>query len=89
MSGTNVVRVNISLPEETYKEIKKYIPKRRVSRFLADAAQERLRVMRAKKALKEILVAPPAFPDIKDSVAWVRKSRAEDEKRFKRVWAKR
>ena len=85
MNGSHVVRVNISLPEETYKEIKKHIPKRKVSSFLADAAEERLRVIRGRKALKEILAAPPTFTDIKDSVAYVRKMRRLDKKRSKRL----
>ncbi|MBI2039630.1 hypothetical protein HYT18_00995 [Candidatus Microgenomates bacterium] len=80
-----ITRVNISLPEETYRMIKKLAPKRGVSRFLAEAAEEKARSIRARKAFEEILAGPPAFSDIKDSVAWVRKSRRLDEKRFKRL----
>lgn len=80
-----ITRINISLPEETYRMIKKLVPKRGVSRFLAEAAEEKARSIRARKAFEEILAGPPAFSDIKDSVAWVRKSRWLDEKRFKRL----
>lgn len=84
MNG-NTVRVNISLPEETYKRIKSVAPKRGVSKFLAEAAEEKARAIRARKAFEEILAGPPAFTDIKDSSAWVRKSRRLDEKRLKRL----
>lgn len=80
-----ITRVNISLPEETYRMIKSVAPKRGVSKFLAEAAEEKARRIRAKKALEEILKAPPAFTDINDSVAWVRKMRRLDEKRLKRL----
>lgn len=80
-----ITRINISLQEETYRLIKNVAPKRGVSRFLAEAAEEKARSIRARKAFEEILAGPPAFSDIKDSVAWVRKSRRLDEKRFKRL----
>lgn len=44
------------------------------------------------KALKELLAAPPAFTFLKGknaAVKWVRKLRAQDERRFKRVWQER
>lgn len=78
-------RFNISLPKETADKIKKYVPKRGMSKFLAEAAEERIRRAEAKKALKELLDAPPAFTHIKDSVKWVRELRREDEKRMKRL----
>ncbi len=84
-----ITRVNISLPEETYRMIKKVAPKRGVSKFMVEAAEEKARAIRARKAFEEILVAPPAFTFLKGkdaAVKWVRKLRAEDEKRFKRVW---
>lgn len=81
----NTVRVNISLPVESIKRIKSVAPKRGVSKFLAEAAEEKIRRMKAEKAFKEILEAPPAFTEIKDSVAYVRKMRRLDEKRLKRL----
>lgn len=84
MNGNNL-RLNISLPEETIKRIKIVAPKRGVSRFLAEAAEEKIRKIKAEKAFKEILAGPPAFTEIKDSVAYVRKMRRLDEKRLKRL----
>lgn len=80
-----ITRINISLPEETIKEIKRVALKRGVSKFLAEAAFEKLKKEKREKALKEILAAPPTFVEIKDSVAWVRKMRKLDEKRLKRL----
>lgn len=88
MNG-NTVRVNISLPEESIKRIKSIAPTRGFSKFLAEAAEEKIRRMRAEKAFKEILEAPPAFTFLKGknaAIKWVRSLRAEDEKRLKRVW---
>lgn len=88
MNG-NIVRVNISLPEESIKRIKSVVPKRGVSKFLVEAAEEKIRRMKAEKAYKEILEAPPAFTFLKGKNAalkWVRSLRREDEKRLKRVW---
>lgn len=84
MNG-NTVRINISLPEESLKRIKSVVPKRGVSKFLVEAAEEKIRIIRARKAFEEILAGPPAFTDIKDSSTWIRKSRRLDEKRLKRL----
>lgn len=79
-----IIRVNISLPEETYRLIKRVAPKRGISKFLAEAAEEKAKAIRARKAFEEILAGPSVFTDIKDSSAWIRKSRRLDENRLKR-----
>lgn len=87
-----ITRINISLPEETVNMIKKAAPKRGVSKFLAEAAEEKIERNKKEKALKELLEAPPAFTFLKGknaAVKWVKKLRAEDEKRLKRVWGER
>ena len=85
MNG-NAVRINISLPAQLAKDLRKRTGKREFSKFLAEAAQEKLSKERKERAIREILEAPAAFPEIKDSVKWVRKLRLENENRFKRVW---
>lgn len=75
-------RLNISLPEETVNKIRKIVPKRGLSRFLDEAARDRLKQIELEKALKELLAAPPAFPQIKNSSKWVRELRRRDLKRF-------
>lgn len=90
MNGTsNYVRVNVSLPRDLVKELKKKIPSRGISRFLSDAAKEKMAEKERIKAFKELLDAPSAFTFLKGknaAVNWVRKSRREDEKRMKRIW---
>ncbi|KKU12073.1 MAG: hypothetical protein A2126_02295 [Candidatus Woykebacteria bacterium GWB1_45_5] len=80
-----VTRLNISIPTETATKLKKIAPKRGVSSFLASAAEEKISRIEREKALKELLEAPPAFTDIKDSVKYIRKMRRLDEKRMKRL----
>lgn len=84
--NVNTVRINISLPAELAKDLRKRTHKGEFSKFLAEAAKEKLSKERKDKAIQEILEAPAAFPEIKDSVKWVRKLRLEDDRRFKRVW---
>lgn len=82
---TNFVRINISMPSDLVKDIKKSVPSRGVSRFISEAAKEKIRKEEREKAFKELLDAPPAFTDIKDSVAYIRKMRRLDEKRLRRL----
>lgn len=88
-SSEKVVRLNISLSNSLVKELKKSVPKRGLSKFLSEAAEEKIALIKREKALKELLEAPPAFTFLKGKDAalkWVRKLRKEDEKRLKRVW---
>lgn len=86
MNGaSNYVRVNISLPRDLIKELKEKIPSRGISKFLSDAAREKISEKERIKAFKELLEAPPAFTEIKDSVSYIRKMRSLDEKRMRRL----
>lgn len=90
MNG-NTVRINISLPEESIKRIKSMAPKRGVSKFLAEAAEEKIEQIERKRALKELIEAPPAFTFLKGKNAaqrWVRSLRRESDKRLERLWGK-
>lgn len=83
------VRINVTIPVETVKKLKKVATKRGISRFLVEAAEEKIGNIERKKALKEILDAPPTFTFLKGknaSVRWVRKLRRADEKRLNRLW---
>ncbi len=90
MNGTsNYIRVNVSLPRDLVKELKEKVPSRGVSRFLSEAAREKIEKEEREKAFKELMEAPPAFAFLKGknaAVNWVRKLRRVDEKRLKRVW---
>lgn len=87
-----ITRINISLPEETRNMLRRVAPKRGISRFLVEALEEKIEREKRERALKELLEGPPAFTFLKGkdaAVKWVRKLRAEDERRFKRVWRER
>lgn len=84
-NATNYIRMNVSLPMELVLLLKKTVPTRGVSKFLAEAAREKIRNIEREKALKELLNATPTFTDIKDSVKYIRKIRRLDEKRMKRL----
>jgi len=88
MNG-NTVRINVSLPSDLVKDLKKRTNPRGFSKFLASAAEEKIEREKRERALREILAAPPAFTFLKGknaAVKWVRKLRLEDERRLKRVW---
>ena len=73
------------MPTEIAERLKEVAPKRGVSKFLADAAEEKIKKLEREKALKELLAMPPTFTDVKDSVEYIRKMRRLDEKRMKRL----
>lgn len=73
------------MPRDLVKEIKEKVPERGVSKFISEAATEKIEKTKRIKAFKELLEAPPAFTDIKDSAAYIRKMRRLDEKRMKRL----
>jgi len=82
---SNYIRVNVSLPRDLLIELKEKVPNRRISKFIADAAKEKVEKLTQEEALRELLAGSPAFPHIKDSVKWVRELRRRDLKRLKRL----
>lgn len=79
------VRVNVTLPEDLLTSLKKIIPARSLSKFLTNAAREKIAKIEKEKALKELLEAPASFEEIKDAASYIRKLRRLDEKRAKRL----
>jgi metal-responsive CopG/Arc/MetJ family transcriptional regulator len=47
------VRINISLPEETYKELSREVESRKRSRFITQAVKRSLKEMRRKRLAAE------------------------------------
>lgn len=84
-NGANTVRVNVSLPGDLLSDLKKTVPPRGISRFLAKAAEEKMERMEKEEALAELLAAPPSFRKIKNASAYIRKLRRLEEKRAKRL----
>lgn len=80
-----VTRMNVSFPSDLVEKLKKVAPKRGISRFLAEAIEEKVRAIERKRALKELLALPPAFPEIKNGAAYIRKLRRLDERRMRRL----
>lgn len=86
MNGTsNYIRINVSLPRDLVKELKKKVASRGMSKFISDAAREKVKKEKRDRAFKELLEGPPAFTEIKDSALYIRKMRHLDEKRMKRL----
>lgn len=56
-----------------------------MSKFLLEAAEEKLAREEREQALRELADAPPTFTTIADSRAYIRQLRAADEERLKRL----
>lgn len=82
-TATNYARVNITLP----KDIADYVRKNteNISKYIADALNERIAREKRENAVTAILSGPPSFTDIDDSTAYVRELREEDKKRDERL----
>lgn len=78
-------RLNILVPTETYKKLKKIAPKRGIGKYMTEAAEEKIRRAEIEKILKEMRAMPPAFPHIKNAAKWVHDMRRRDLKRMKRL----
>ncbi|MBM3284142.1 hypothetical protein FJY90_07965 [Candidatus Gottesmanbacteria bacterium] len=84
-NSADYVRMNVILPAELVSFLKKKVPPRGISKFLAEATREKIAALEREKALKELLDAPPAFTNIRDSAKYIRKMRRLDERRMKRL----
>ncbi len=56
-----------------------------MSQYISEAVGERIARENRERVFKEIVEGPPSFTDVDDSVEYVRKLRAADEKRSKRL----
>jgi len=83
----NHKRTHIVIPDKLSKEIETVAGKRGQSQFFAQAAEKELQRLRQLKALKLVAGSwkDENHPELKDgAAAWVRKLRAESEKRFRK-----
>jgi hypothetical protein len=85
MLPSPVTRINISLPEDVITMLKKYVPERGLSRFLTEAASEKITRMKREEALKILSSAAPTFTQIPNASLYIHKLRRESEKRSKRL----
>ena len=82
-----MVRTHIVMPKETMKDIDVLVGRRARSRFLAEAAQEKLRRLRQQRALhrmagllRDVDISGWETPEA--ASAWVAESRAADDERL-------
>jgi post-segregation antitoxin (ccd killing protein) len=82
-TATGYTRLNITLP----KDIAEYVRKStsNISSYIAETISERRARERREKAFKEIMAGSPSFAEVEDSAEYVRRLRAGDEKRMKRL----
>src|SRR5262245_17288740 len=80
---TGYARLNITLPKELADYVRSSTAN--ISRYIADAVNERMAREKQESAMKAILSGPPTFTNIDDSAAYIRGLREEDKKRDKRL----
>lgn len=88
------MRTHVILPEDLVKEVDGLVGKRKRSKFLAEAADEKIRRLKLEKAVKEtagvLKGAPlPEWETPKKTYDWVRKLRRLDENRFEKIGKRR
>ncbi len=81
MDTTNmgVVRVNITIPKALFSELKKEVPARGKSGFVAEAIEEKLARSKREIALKELAKLPPTFAKVKNGAVYIEKVRSEED----------
>lgn len=79
------MRINISLSEDFLTMLRTFVPERGLSRFLTEAAKEKIDRIKREKAFNELLNDPPSFTNVRSGSAYVRASRRLDEKRARRL----
>ncbi len=84
-TSTSSTRLNITVPDTFVERLRRFVPNRKISAFLVEAGEEKLRKEQRDQALKAILAGPPSFTDIEDSTAYVRSLRDIDRQREKRL----
>lgn len=83
---TNITRVNVSVSNRIVTEVKKLVPQRGMSRFFAEAIEEKLERMKREQSLKELINDPTTIiAGVTDSVTYVHTLRASDNERDKRL----
>ncbi len=83
MLNTNVIRINITVPERLVSKLEKKVPNRGKSQFISEAIEEKLIREEREIALTALRKSPPAFLKIKDASAYVRNLRETDEEKRK------
>jgi metal-responsive CopG/Arc/MetJ family transcriptional regulator len=89
--SADTVRAHVVLPKELVDSIDDLVGRRARSKFLAEAAEEKLRRLRQIEAIERVAgslkyVDIPGWETPESTVEWVRKSREEDDRRLDEIW---
>jgi metal-responsive CopG/Arc/MetJ family transcriptional regulator len=79
------IRVSVTLPRKTLEGLKRRVTGRTMSRFVAEAIEEKLERERKEEAWRQFMELPPTLTEITDPTQWVNNLRAEEEERLKRL----
>jgi hypothetical protein len=82
-----MVRTHVVMPKETVRDIDDLVGRRARSKFLAEAAEEKLRRLRQQAALRKVAgslkdLDVPGWETPDAASEWVVQSRAEDDRRL-------
>lgn len=85
------IRTHVVLPAELVRQIDHLVGKRKRSAFIEDAAEDRVRRERLRRALDKTAGVlkgklPPEWETPETTRQWVRTIRASGEERLKRIW---
>jgi len=85
-----MIRTHVVMPKEIVKTIDDLVGRRARSKFLTEAAEEKLRRVRQRTALKKVAgslkeVDIPGWETPEAASDWVRQSREEEDKRLKEL----
>jgi hypothetical protein len=85
--SVEMTRTHVVMPKETIRVIDDLVGRRARSRFLAEAAEEKLRRFRQQRALRKVAgslkdIDIPGWETPEAASAWVATSRSEDDKRL-------
>lgn len=78
-------RISITVPNRILERLRRVTSGRTVSRFFAEAVDEKIAREEQEQAFKALLEAPPTLTELGDAVEYVKTLRKEDALRDKRL----
>lgn len=89
----STVKVSFTIPEETFNLLKRTVPKRSRSAFVAKRIEEELRRKKLLKAIRNTAGVLKGkglkeWETEKSTKAWIRKTREADSLKIDRLWRK-
>ena len=92
--GADMMRTHVVIPKATVRDIDDLVGRRARSKFLVEAAEEKLRRLRQQAAVRKVTgilkdVDIPGWETPEAASAWVARSRAEDDERVEALFRDR